>query len=98
MTANTFRLAKSTIYESIKTMCSLICNQLGPKKFHFLLLYKKMALAADELNTKFCVSHVIGCIDGTHIAIKKPKKTNTNKMKHCHSELSGNLRRKWNFY
>ena len=86
MTANTFGLAKSTVSESVKTVCSLICDQLGPEFLLFPSAVEKMDLAADKFKTKFGISQVIGCIDGTHIAIKKPKENPHDyfcyKMKH----------------
>ena len=38
MTANTFGVAKSTVSKSIKTVCTLICDHLGPKLVSFLPL------------------------------------------------------------
>ena len=86
MTANTFGVAKSTVSASIKIVCSLICDQLGSKFLLFPSTVEEMDLAAEKFKTKFGIPQVIGCIDGTHIAIKKPKENPHDyfcyKMKH----------------
>ena len=101
MTANTFGLAKSTASESVKTLCSLICDQLGPKFLLFPSTVEEMDLAADKFKTKFGITQVIGCIDGTDIAIKKNEGKSSRLILLQHEallKLSSHLQQKRNFY
>ena len=72
MTANAFGVAKSTVSKSIKTVCTLLCDHLGPKLISFPSTVEEMDVVANNFEKKFGIPQVIGCVDGTHIPIKKP--------------------------
>ena len=77
MTANTFGIAICTTSHVIFQVCQTISSVLGPK---YLCLPKttiEMRQKVSEFKTKFGMPQAFGCIDGTHIPIKRPIKTQT---------------------
>ena len=52
MTSNTFGVAKSTVSKSIKTVCTLICDHLGPKLISFPSTVEEMDVVANNFEKK----------------------------------------------
>jgi hypothetical protein len=72
MTANTFGIHQSTVTNVLTEVCSAINRVLGPKYIHIPRNKDEMRQKASEFELKFGMIQAIGCIDGTHIAIKRP--------------------------
>ena len=72
MTANAFGVSVATVSVSLRKVCGAICK-LGPKYIKFPLTTEEIKGAALEFEKKFHFPQVIGCIDGTHIPIRKPQ-------------------------
>ncbi|CAB4035871.1 Hypothetical predicted protein, partial [Paramuricea clavata] len=72
MTANTFGIAINTASVIIAEVCMAISKNLGPKYIHMLRNHEVMRNKVSEFETKFGMIQAMGCIDGTHIPIKRP--------------------------
>lgn len=72
MTANTFGVSKATVSLSLKKVCSVVVDHLGPTYIQFPSTVEKLKDAASKFEARFCMPCVIGCIDGTHIPIQMP--------------------------
>ena len=72
MTANTFGIHQSTVTNVLTEVCSAINRVLGPKYIHIPRNKDEMRQKASEFELKFGMIQAIGCIDGTHITIKRP--------------------------
>ena len=69
MTANTFGVSVATVSVSLRMVCSAICKNLGPLFIKFPTSKEEITSASGFFEQKFGIPQVIGCIDGTHIAI-----------------------------
>jgi hypothetical protein len=74
MTANTVGIAINTASVVIAEVCTAISKNLGPKYIHMPRNYEEMRNKVSEFETKFGMIQAMGCIDGTHIPIKRPVK------------------------
>ena len=74
MTANTFGIAINTASVIIAEVCTAISKNLGPKYIHMPRNHEEMRNKVSEFETKFGMIQAMGCIDGTHIPIKRPVK------------------------
>ena len=72
MTANTFGIHQSTVTKVITEVCSAINRLLGPTYIHLPRNKGEMRQKASEFELKFGMIQAIGCIDGTHVALKRP--------------------------
>ena len=73
MTANTFGIHQSTVTKVLKEVCSAINAVLGPQYLHLPRNKDEMRQKAAEFELRFGMIQAIGCIDGTHVAIKRPQ-------------------------
>ena len=74
MTANTFGIAVNTASVIIGEVCKAITKNLGPKYIYMPRDCDEMREKVSEFEAKFGMIQAMGCIDGTHIPIKKPHK------------------------
>ena len=74
MTANTFGIAVNTASVIIGEVCKVITKNLGPKYIYMPQDCDEMREKVSEFEAKFGMIQAMGCIDGTHIPIKKPHK------------------------
>ena len=72
MTANTFGVSVATVSVSLRMVCHAITKHLGPLYIKFPLTKEEIKASAALFEEKFGLPQVIGCIDGTHIAIMQP--------------------------
>ena len=72
MTANLFGIAVCTVSSVILQVCKAIAINLGPKYLKLPGDSQEMRQKFSELETKFGMVQAFGCIDGTHIPIKRP--------------------------
>lgn len=72
MTANTFGVSLSTLSVSLRVVCRAINTILGPEMISFPKTKNEIKEAVAKFEEKFGFPQCIGCIDGTHIPIKKP--------------------------
>ena len=72
MTANSFGIAINTASVVIYEVCYVICHILGPKYIHLPKDKSEMQKIVGEFEAKFGLPQAFGCIDGTHIKIKRP--------------------------
>ena len=72
MTANTFGIHQCTASKTIATVCTAICTHLGPQYLHLPLDKNEMRRKTSEFELKFGMTQAFGCIDGTHIPLKRP--------------------------
>ena len=72
MTANTFGIHQCTVSKTVSCVCSAICKNLGPKYLHLPRDKEEMRQKVSEFELKFGMIQAFGCIDGTHIPIKRP--------------------------
>ena len=72
MTANTFGLHQCTVSKTINEVCDVLNNEVGPE---YLVLPKNeedMRKVVSGFELKFGLLQAFGCIDGTHVEIKRP--------------------------
>ena len=72
MTANTFGLHQCTVSKTINEVCDVLSNEVGPE---YLVLPKNeedMRRVVSGFELKFGLLQAFGCIDGTHVEIKRP--------------------------
>ena len=72
MTANTFGLAICTVSHVIFQVCKTIGIVLGPKYIKLPKNTDEMRRKVAEFEGKYGMVQAFGCIDGTHVAVKKP--------------------------
>ena len=73
MTANVFGIARCTVGQVIKEICTIITSNLGPKMIKFPTEKDKVLKATSEFLNRFGFPQVIGCVEGTDIPIKAPE-------------------------
>ena len=72
MTANAFGLHQCTVSKTINEVCDVLNNEVGPE---YLVLPKNeedMRKVVSGFELKFGLLQAFGCIDGTHVEIKRP--------------------------
>ena len=72
MTANTFGIHQCTVSKVLLQVCTAISKHLGPKYVYLPRTLDEMRNKVSEFETKFAMIQAFGCIDGTHIPIKRP--------------------------
>lgn len=72
MTANSFGVATNTASLVIYQVCHVICSILGPKYVFLPKIKSEMMEKVGEFEAKFGMPQAFGCIDGTHVKIKRP--------------------------
>ena len=90
VTANAFGCAKSTASSVIHEICGILANNLGSQFIKFPVeKEKEVERAVSAFKIKFGFPRVIGCVDGTHIPIKRPNENSHDyfnyKMRHTPS-------------
>ena len=73
MTANTFGIHQCTVSKIVLQVCSAISVHLCPKYIHLPRTEDEMRIKVAEFETKFGMVQAMGCIDGTHVPIQRPK-------------------------
>ena len=71
MTANSFGIARCTVGHAVEEICTLISENIGPS-FVFPSEKNDVLNATSCFLQEFGFPQVIGCVDGTHIAMKPP--------------------------
>ena len=66
MTANSFEIHQCTVSKTMRTGCEELKNVPGLKYLHLIKATIEMQNKVSEFEGKF------GCIDGTHISLKRP--------------------------
>ena len=74
MTANTFGVHQCTCSKTIVDVCNAINKHLGPTYLHLPRTRGEMREKVSEFEVKFGMTQAFGCIDGTHVPIKRPPK------------------------
>ena len=72
MTANAFGIHQCTASKHIHSVCEAIDMILGPKYLHLPRNTEEMRRKVSEFEIKFGMTQAYGCIDGTHIPLKRP--------------------------
>ncbi|XP_028416187.1 putative nuclease HARBI1 [Dendronephthya gigantea] len=72
MTANTFGIHQCTVSKIVLQVCRAISTHLCPKYIHLPRTEDEMRVKVAEFETKFGMLHAMGCIDGTHVPIRRP--------------------------
>ena len=72
MTANAFGVHQSTVSKTLKTVCEAINEILGPRLVQLPQSEEEMREKISGFEMLFGMVQVFGCIDGTHIPIKRP--------------------------
>ena len=72
ITANTFGIHQCTVTKIVTQVCHAINTVLGPTYLHLPRDVNEMREKASEFELKFGMIQAFGCIDGTHIAVKRP--------------------------
>jgi len=72
MTANSFGVSLATLAKSLRLVSEAINRNLGPELIKFPVTKDEIKNATSRFEAKFGIPQVIGCIDGTHIPIKRP--------------------------
>ena len=73
MTANTFGLSVPTVSSVPFEVCTTISTIIGPKNIHLPRDHTEMMRKVAEFEGKFGMVQAFGCVDGTHVAVKRPK-------------------------
>ena len=73
MTANTFRIHQCTVSKTIVEVCRAINLHLGPTYLSLPKDVDEMRRKVSEFKLSFGMTQTFGCIDGTHIPIKRPQ-------------------------
>ena len=73
MTANTFGVHQCTVSKTIVEVCTAINTHLGPKYLHLPNDVDEMRRKVSEFELKFGMTQAFGCIDGTHVPLKRPQ-------------------------
>ena len=72
MTGNTFGIHQCTVSKTISDVCEAVSKELGPKYLHLPRNKQEMRHKVSEFELKFGMTQAFGCIDGTHVPIKRP--------------------------
>jgi hypothetical protein len=72
MTANTFGIHQCTVSKVILQFCTAITTDLGPKYLHLPRTVDEMQNTVAEFKTKFGMTLGFGCVDRTHVPIRRP--------------------------
>ncbi|XP_028412532.1 protein ALP1-like [Dendronephthya gigantea] len=72
MTANTFGVHVCTVSKTIYDVCRAITYRLGPTYIKLPQNEEQMRKKVAEFEAKYGCIQAFGCIDGTHVAIKRP--------------------------
>ena len=72
MTANTFGIATSTLSHFIYQIRQTISTVLGPKYVKLPETIEEMQRKVAEFEGKYGMILAFGCVEGTHIAVRKP--------------------------
>ena len=72
MTANSFGIAVCTASAVIIAVCKAISKFLGPKYIYLPKNQNDMRKKVSEFETKFGMTQAFGCIDGTHVPVRRP--------------------------
>ena len=72
MTGNTFGIHQSTVSKVIVQVCNAISRNIGPDYIHLPRTEDEMKTKVAEFETKFGMVQAFGCVDGTHIPIRRP--------------------------
>ena len=70
--SNAFGVHQCTASKIIILVCNVINKHLGPAYLHLLQDKDEMIRKVSEFELKFGMIQAFGCIDGTHISLKKP--------------------------
>ena len=71
MTSDTFGVHQCTVWETLSEVCKVINEILGPKYLYFSRNTEEMRESI-KMWIKFGIPQ--GCIDGTHVPLKRPLK------------------------
>ena len=74
MTANVFGIHQCTASKHIHSVCEVINSHLGPEYLYLPRNTDEMRQKVSEFEIRFGLSQACGCIDGTHMPIKRPVK------------------------
>ena len=74
MTANSFGVSPSMLPIILRQVRSSINQRMGGKLINFPASVEDLKEVINRFEKKFAIPQVIGCINGTHIRIKKPLK------------------------
>ena len=72
ITANTFGVALCTVSVHIIEICRAMSRHLGPKYVYLPRNKDEMRQVTSEFEAKFGMPQAFGCVDGTHVEIKRP--------------------------
>ena len=72
MTANTFGVHQSTVSKVVIQVCNAISKNIGSEYLHLPRTEEEMRTKIAQFETKFGMVQAFGCIDGTHIPIRRP--------------------------
>lgn len=72
MTANAFGIHQCTASKHIHSVCETINIILGEKYLHLPRDTEEMRRKVSEFEMRFGMTQAYGCIDGTHLPIKRP--------------------------
>lgn len=72
MTANSFGIAVCTASAVTIEVCKAISKYLGPRYIHLPKNKNDMRQKVSEFEAKFGMTQAFGCIDGTHVPIRRP--------------------------
>ena len=78
MTANSFGVARNTVGGIIREICSILTHKIGKELIKFPINKEEVLKASSEFQARFGFPQVIGCINGTHIPIKRPEENATD--------------------
>lgn len=72
ITANTCGIHQYTVSKTITEVSSAIKSIMGSQFLHFSRSVNNMEETVSEFERKFGIIQAFGCIDGTHVQIKRP--------------------------
>lgn len=72
MTANAFGIHQCTASKHIHSVCETINMILGERYLHLPTDTEEMRRKVSEFEMRFGMTQEYGCIDGTHLPIKRP--------------------------
>ena len=71
--ANTFGIHQCTVTKTIMEVCTAINTLLGPAYIHLPRNKEEMRNITSQFALKFGMTQAFGCIDGTHVQVKRPE-------------------------
>ena len=72
MTAYTLGIHQCAVSKVILQVCDAITTHLVPKYLRLSVTVEEMQRTVPEFETKFGMTQAFGCVDGTHIPIRRP--------------------------